>query len=127
MLLQLVYPATSVTLPLIENRKKSPKLQVLDTGLVNFLSGIEKEVYNSTELTDVYRGRIAEHLIGQELLASEISPGHRLLFWTREKKQSDAELDYLINHKGTVIPIEVKSGPVGKLRSLHQYINLTAA
>lgn len=126
MLLQLVYPATSVNLPLIENKKKSPKLQIIDTGLVNFISGIEKDVFNSTELTDVYRGNIAEHIIGQELLAREISPSQKLIFWTREKRQSDAELDYLINHKGNIIPIEVKSGSVGKLRSLHQFINLSA-
>lgn len=85
MLLQLVYPATSVRLPIIENKKKSPKLQMLDTGLVNFISGIDKDVYNAIELTDVYKGRIAEHLIGQELLAGEMFPEHRLLFWTRKK------------------------------------------
>jgi uncharacterized protein len=126
MLLQLVYPSTSVRLPLMENKKKSPKLQMLDTGLANFISGIEKDVYTAAELTDVYRGKIAEHLIGQELLTREIFPDKKLLFWTREKKQSDAELDYLINHKGNIVPVEVKSGAAGKLRSLHQYINLSA-
>ena len=59
-------------------------------------------------------------------MAREISPGQKLIFWTREKRQSDAELDYLINHKGNIIPVEVKSGSVGKLRSLHQFINLSA-
>jgi uncharacterized protein len=124
MLLQLVYPATSVSLPLMANKKKSPKLQLLDTGLVNFISGIEKEVYKSSELTDVYRGKIAEHIIGQELLAMQTSPDNKLIFWLREKKQSDAELDFLVIHKGNVIPVEVKSGSSGKLRSLHQFINL---
>lgn len=126
MLLQLVYPATSVRLPVVENKKKSPKLQMLDTGLVNFISGIDKDVYNAAELTDVYKGRIAEHLIGQELLAGEIFPERKLLFWTREKKQSDAELDYLVTHKGSIVPVEVKSGAAGKLRSLHQFINYSA-
>ncbi len=126
MLLQLVYPATSVSLPLMANKKKSPKLQLLDTGLVNFISGIEKEVYKSSELTDVYRGKIAEHIIGQELLAMQTSPDNKLIFWLREKKQSDAELDFLVIHKGNVIPVEVKSGSSGKLRSLHQFINLHA-
>ncbi|MFA5804218.1 MAG: AAA family ATPase [Melioribacteraceae bacterium] len=125
MLLQLVYPATSTGLPLIADKKKSPKLQLLDTGLVNFMSGIEKDVYNTDELTDVYRGKIAEHIIGQELLAREILPENNLLFWLREKKQSDAKLDYLITYKGNVIPVEVKSGSAGKLRSLHQFINLS--
>ena len=46
MLLNLVYPTTSTRFPLIGNKKKSPKLQLLDTGLVNFASGIEKEIYS---------------------------------------------------------------------------------
>ena len=48
-----------------------------------------------------------------------------LHFWVREKKQSDAEVDFLYKFDGQVIPVEVKSGTYGKLRSLHQFLELS--
>ncbi len=125
MLIELVYPVTSVKLPFIPNKRKSPKLQILDTGLVNFYSGIEKDLFDSQDLTDVYKGRIAEHIIGQELLSLENSPSYNLNFWIRDKMQTNAEIDFVYNHKGDLIPIEIKSGTSGKLRSLHQFINIS--
>lgn len=125
MLLRLVYPTTAMKMPLISNRKMAPKLHLLDTGLVNFKSGIEKDFFTDLELTDVYKGKIAEHIIGQELLSKNQSPEANLTFWTREKRQSSAELDYLINYKGKVIPVEVKSGAAGKMRSLSIFMNLS--
>ena len=125
MLLRLVYPTTTMKIPLIANRKMSPKLHLLDTGLVNFKSGIEKELFSEAELTDVYKGKIAEHIVGQELLSKNLSPEANLTFWTREKRQSSAELDYLINYKGKLIPVEVKSGASGKMRSLNIFMNLS--
>lgn len=125
MLLRLVYPTTAMKIPLIANRKMSPKLHLLDTGLVNFKSGIEKEFFSEAELTDVYKGKIAEHIVGQELLSKNQLPEANLTFWTREKRQSSAELDYLLNYKGKVIPVEVKSGASGKMRSLNIFMNLS--
>lgn len=124
MLLSLVYPTTQSKLPLQKNIKKSPKLQLLDTGLVNLISGIEKEIILADDLTDTYRGKIAEHIIGQEILSKEYSPEASLVFWVREKKQSSAEIDYLINHKGKIIPVEVKSGSAGRMKSLNIFMNL---
>ena len=124
MLLSLVYPTTDSKLPLTRNLKMAPKLQLLDTGLVNLISGIEKEILLGDDLMDTYRGRIAEHIVGQEILAEEYSPDASLIFWVREKKQSDAEIDYLINYNGKVIPVEVKSGSSGKMKSLKIFMNL---
>lgn len=124
MLLSLVYPTTQSKLPLQKNIKKSPKLQILDTGLVNLISGIEKEILLADDLTDTYRGKIAEHIVGQEILSKEYSPEASLVFWVREKKQSSAEIDYLINHKGKIIPVEVKSGSAGRMKSLNIFMNL---
>ena len=44
------------------------------------------------------------------------------LFWVREKKQSNAEVDFVFSGKGRLYPVEVKSGKDGTLRSLHQLI-----
>lgn len=125
MLLKLVYPVTSVKLPLVPNLRKKPRLQMLDTGLVNHSLGIEEELISEKYLDDVYRGKIAEHIVGQELLGVTHSVDSTVDFWVRDKKQSSAEVDFIIQFKGLLIPIEVKSGPSGKLRSLHQFIDIS--
>lgn len=120
MLLRLVYPCCHLDPPFMPDLKKSPKLQYLDTGLVNYFSGIQKEFFALSDLNSLYRGRIAEHLVGQLLLAQQDSPLISLLFWVREKSQSNAEVDFVFPVGTQLIPIEVKSGKSGTLRSLHQ-------
>ena len=46
----------------------------------------------------------------------------RLNYYVREKKGSEAEIDYLIQHVSGIIPVEVKSGASGSLKSLHQFM-----
>ena len=45
MLIYLLYPSSSVRLPLLPNTKKSPRLQVLDTGMLNYFSGFQRIVW----------------------------------------------------------------------------------
>ena len=123
MLLQLVYPIVTEKMPAIPNTGKSPKLQLLDTGLVNYFAGLQNELFGTNDISSVYQGRISEHIVGQELLANETSPLFKLNFWTREKKGANAEVDFVLMHDGLLIPIEVKSGASGSLRSLHQFID----
>ena len=123
MLIYLLYPSSSVRLPLLPNTKKSPRLQVLDTGMLNYFSGFQKDLFGADSIDSVYEGKIAEHIVGQELLALETSPLFKLYFWNREKKQSNAEIDFLIQYESLLIPIEVKSAATGRLRSLHQFID----
>ncbi len=123
MLIHLLYPSSSVSPPLLPNIKKSPKLQVLDTGMLNYFAGFQKDLFGANSIDSVYQGKIAEHIVGQELLAVETSPLFKLHFWNREKKQSNAEVDFLIQYEGLLIPVEVKSAATGRLRSLHQFID----
>ncbi len=123
LLLYLVYPCTGTALPLFPDKKKSPKLQLLDTGLMNHLAGLQKEIIGSQQLDSVYQGKIAEHIVGQELLANQYNVLSELHFWTREKKEAVAEVDYIYVFDGKMIPIEVKSGATGRLRSLHSYMD----
>jgi predicted AAA+ superfamily ATPase len=121
MLIRLLYPTTSVELPAQRNRKKSPRLQFLDTGLINHAVGLQGQFFEHSELHALYRGLLAEHIVGQELLChSQLNT--EPLFWVREKRQSTAEVDYLIQHKGRLVPLEVKAGKSGTLKSLHQFI-----
>lgn len=123
LLLHRCYPVTDTRLPLVPNLKKSPKLQLLDSGLVNYFSGLQADIFGSKDLNSIYGGRIIEHLVGQELLASQSSLLFQLHFWVREKNQSNAEVDFVLAHGNKVIPIEVKSGATGRLRSLHQFMD----
>lgn len=125
LLISLVYPDTGSTFPLQPDLRKSPRLHVLDTGLMNYFSGIQQDILGTDDLSKVYQGTMIEHLVGQELLAGQFEALSRLHFWVREKKTSQAEVDYLYPYQGHIIPIEVKSGSEGKLRSLHQYIDLS--
>ena len=124
LLLQLVYPNTAAILPLLPDIKKSPRLQVLDTGMLNYFAGIQKEILGTTDLHSVYQGTMIEHLVGQEILAFQYLSLSSLHFWVREKKDSSAEVDYLFPFDGKLIPIEVKSGTAGKLKSLHLYMDM---
>jgi predicted AAA+ superfamily ATPase len=125
MLINLVFPTTQTAIPFMPDVKKSPRLQVLDTGLVNYFSGLQKELFGTKDLNGHYKGKIAEHIVGQELLASKYNILHTLQFWVRDKKQSDAEVDFLYNFDGQMIPVEIKSGKSGKLRSLHQFLEIS--
>ncbi len=124
LILRLVYPTTKVIPPIEANFRKSPKLFLLDTGLVNYFAGYQKEIFVSNDITNVYDGLIAEHIVAQELQAYTTDHLHRQHFWTREKKQSTAEVDFVYPFEDLIIPIEVKAGKSGRLRSLHQFIDL---
>ena len=123
MLITLIYPTTSIDPPLIPDYRKSPRLQFLDTGLINYFVGLQEYYFNLNDLSSFYQGILAEHIVGQELQAAFSRQLRNLSFWVREKKQSNAEVDFILPFKKYLIPIEVKSGKTGTLRSLHQFVN----
>lgn len=122
-LLHLVYPVTNPKLPIFSNKKKSPRLQLLDTGMMNYAAGIQYEIILNEELDNTYQGRVAEHIVGQELLTLKFNALAELNFWTREKKGTVAEVDFIYQFKNLVIPVEVKSGATGRLKSLHYFMD----
>jgi uncharacterized protein len=123
LLLHLIYPTINTTFPLMNDFKKSPRLQILDTGLMNHLVGIQKEMVLATEIDQVFNGKVIEHIVGQELLGLKYNVFNELHFWTREKKDATAEVDYIYGYEGKLFPIEVKSGVTGKLRSLQLFMD----
>ena len=123
MLIKLLFPAVSTAPPITRSVKKSPKVQLLDTGLVNYFSGVQNDFMLKKYLEDVYQGIIAEHIVGQELFATEYSQFQKPTFWVKEKRQSSAEVDYVYQFNGLLFPIEVKSGKTGRLRSLMQFVD----
>src|SRR3990167_10761960 len=76
------------------------------------------------DLTLIHSGALAEQFVGQELIAyANPYEKAQLHFWEREKKGSDAEVDYVVMIGSDVIPIEVKSGMTGKLKSMQVFLN----
>jgi hypothetical protein len=98
------------------NHKKF-KAAFLDIGLLQRLCQVPVELELQQEnLLAMYRGKLAEQFIAQELIAWHDS---NLFYWSRDARGSNAEVDYLIVCKGEIYPIEVKSGAGGSLKSLH--------
>lgn len=118
MLMSLLYPTTQTDWPLLPDKKKSPRLQMLDTGLMNFYAGLQPQIIKLKDLSSIYQGKVIEHMVGQELLATERALHYQPHWWVREKKDSLAEVDFLVPVDGKIIPIEVKAGAAGTLRSL---------
>ena len=111
-------PSASTRIPIIEKLRKAPKLFFLDVGLVNFRVGF-KAFFTGQLLDNVYQGRISEQVVAQEMVARSFERPS-LRFWIREK--GTAETDFLYPHQDMVIPIEVKSGKRGKLKSLNLFM-----
>ncbi len=98
------------------------KLLPLDIGMALSEHGFPLTRLGITPLEDVLGGRFAECLVGQQLLSE---PGHspeRLHYWVRQKRKSDAEVDFVLQRSDGLLPIEVKSGRSGTLKSLHQFL-----
>ena len=123
LLLHLLYPTTTTQIPVRPDMRKSPRLQFLDTGLLNYYAGLQDQYFLHADLHSFYRGLLAEHIVAQELLCHRGSHMQKPSFWVRDKSQSGAEVDFVVQHRGQVIPVEVKAGSTGRLRSLHQFVD----
>lgn len=121
MLLYQARATKSTELPLTEQFKRPRKLLFLDVGLVNYQMGIQGDFLNLKDLGDLYRGRIAEQVAGQNILAQFICDLPRVLYWAREKTEGIAEVDFCLQHQGRILGIEVKSGTANKLKSLFSF------
>lgn len=123
--LYLIYPTSDVKLPIKPDLKKSPRLQFLDTGIINYKNKIQSELIPIKDLSSFYKGYLIPHIVTQEIISINNISNTKPNFWVREKTQSSAEVDLVVQFKNKVIPIEIKSGSVGKLRSLHQFMERT--
>jgi len=97
------------------------KAVLVDIGLMQQLCNLPADTeFNKSDLLSIYEGTMAEQFVGQEFLAAGQT---ELFYWSRGAKSSTAEVDYLLAKKGRTIPVEVKSGPAGRLKSLHRFLN----
>lgn len=100
------------------------KMILIDVGLVSTMLGLRLHQFQTIdEIILVNQGALAEQVTGQLLrLLSPHYTDPTLYYWSRESASSSAEVDYIIQDNQRLIPIEVKAGSEGKMRSLHQFM-----
>ncbi len=107
------------------------KMLFFDCGLMLRLLGITMgdtttlttQILTATAADLVNKGIMAELVVGLELL-HYMTPNlrHELYYWTRIAKNSQAEVDYLQISHLTILPIEVKAGSQGGMKSLWSFM-----
>ncbi|MBN2496857.1 MAG: AAA family ATPase [Deltaproteobacteria bacterium] len=100
------------------------KVLFLDVGLMARALGLDlREIERADDVMLVNAGAMAEQLVGQHLLYSaQPYEEPELHFWAREKKSALAEVDYVIADRTRIVPVEVKAGKTGRLKSLHVFL-----
>lgn len=94
------------------------KLYLSDVGLLAAFAKIPAENLIRGALSDQFRGALAENYAAQTLKAG----GYQLYYWTSEAPA--AELDFVLQKDGEIIPVEVKSGTNTHARSLNHFRKL---
>lgn len=118
MLVDLALPTSSYAPPYRPRPRSAPKLVPLDMGLALAQAGTPFEELRRADPLRVLDGRAAEMFVGQQLRAHRLRDREPLRFWVRESPQANAEVDFLVGD----LPVEVKAGASGRLRSLHQFL-----
>ena len=99
------------------------KCLYMDVGLMCAALHVNVLDLGREDLTLINDGALAEQFVGQHLLFS--GPRHQassLYYWVREARSAAAEIDYLMTVGQRVVPVEIKAGTTGSLRSLHQFL-----
>ena len=123
-LLSLDYPVTAVKAPAIPAQTRQPKLVWVDSGIMNFSVDIQTEYLQNDSLLDIWKGHAAEQIVAQELrVVLDRNYRNEQYYWVRDKKGSNAEVDFVWQYQSAILPIEVKSGTNAHLRSLHSFMS----
>jgi predicted AAA+ superfamily ATPase len=100
------------------------KLLFLDVGLMNHVTGVNwLDLSRMDNVKLVNEGAVAEQFIGQHLayLSQGTNPPETV-YWLREGRKVNAEVDYVVSSGPDIFPVEVKAGRSGSLRSLQQFV-----
>ena len=108
-----------------EINPKKQKYLILDTGVFQRILGVNiSNLMLENDINFINKGGIAELFVGLELLKSNSCyEQNQLYYWQRESKNSQAEVDFIIQKDRLIIPIEVKSGTKGSMQSLYLFLS----
>lgn len=109
-----------------ETNDRIRKAALLDVGLAHaFWNTPALSAFPRWEnLAPEIRGGISEQMAAQQLhlLSGEFTRDGQLFHWRREGGRT-GEIDYLVEINGSILPVEVKSGASGAMKSLHQFMH----
>lgn len=124
----LIYPVTHTAangIPIgAEVNLKYRKYLLFDTGIVQRILGLSiSELLIEDDFQSINKGAIAELHVGLELLKnnSPYQPG-ALYYWQRESRNSQAEVDYVVQQHTEIVPVEVKAGARGAMQSMYLFL-----
>jgi predicted AAA+ superfamily ATPase len=103
---------------------KKRKMLLLDTGLFQRILGLDiSTIIIENDFDVVNKGAIAELFFGLEWLKySSPFSQNELYYWHRENKNGNAEVDYIVQKKSAIIPVEIKSSKSGAMQSLRVFL-----
>ena len=113
MLLKQVLAVNSTALPIVPKNNRPKKMIWLDVGLANFVNNAYQEM-----LVGEYKGKIMEQIVGQSLLAGEAMRPLDLYYWSKDRDEGSAEVDFCFQHHSRLVGMEIKSGNIAKMKSL---------
>lgn len=101
------------------------KLLFLDVGLSQFILDLKTGDWLLNPLEEfINKGMLVKSFVGQELVAYEHPiKKAQLYYWKRDSLGSEAEVDYIVQQGGAIIPIEVKSGKGRTLKSMQMFLD----
>jgi predicted AAA+ superfamily ATPase len=124
----LIYPVTHSScngLPLgAEINVKKRKFLLFDTGIFQRILGLNiAELLLENDFSVINKGNMAELYVGLEWIKNtSCYENWDLHYWQRESKNAQSEVDYVVQNKGQILPIEVKSGTKGAMQSMHLFL-----
>ncbi len=108
------------SLPLTSSGKQF-KLFFLDVGLLLRKSNLNyQNLYLKKELSAVFKGMLSEQFVAQQLVAQT---EQKTFYWARTESGASSEVDFVILKDNKIVPIEVKSGKNGSLKSMHYLLD----
>ncbi len=118
------YHTSAQGIPLTATRNtKKFKVYFFDIGLAQNILGLTAKEWLLQPTLPQYNGAIAEQFVAQEIIAysTQTRPAE-LHYWHREARSSNAEIDFVISKEGSILPIEVKSGNKGAMKSMQLFL-----
>lgn len=95
------------------------KLYLVDVGLLGAMADLdEKSVLEGNRIFVEFKGALTEQFVCQQLICSL---GAAPYYWSAEK--SSGEVDFVLQHKGRILPIEVKAEENLNAKSLKSFVD----
>jgi predicted AAA+ superfamily ATPase len=118
-----LYKVETPRLPLMAYRQEPFKLFMLDVGLLSAQAGLTGQnlAQSDPEVFDQFRGALTEQFVLQELQC--LNPKPAVFYWENNPKKGSAEVDFVIQYEGNIIPVEAKSSINLKAKSLKTYMD----